>query len=184
MHKGMPISKPNTTLNGQITSLRLFARVGCLLAIAFAADAQTPKSHPNPAASTIVFVCEHGAAKSVIAAAHFNRLASEKGLSYRAIARGTNPDDAIALAVQSALAREGLDVSSWRPTKVSDDDIRIADRVISFAPGLRTEKPSVQSKLIEWNDTPSVSQNYAAAQATIFRQVQDLVEKLAATPKK
>ncbi|MGH9334858.1 MAG: hypothetical protein ACRD21_14045, partial [Vicinamibacteria bacterium] len=41
---------------------------------------------------TVVFVCEHGAAKSVIAAAHFNRLAKERELPFRAISRGTVPD--------------------------------------------------------------------------------------------
>ncbi len=40
----------------------------------------------------IVFVCEHGAAKSVIAATYFNKLANEKGLNLKAIARGTHPD--------------------------------------------------------------------------------------------
>ena len=42
--------------------------------------------------NTVLFVCEHGAAKSVIAAAYFNQLASEKNLDVRAIERGTNPD--------------------------------------------------------------------------------------------
>ena len=42
--------------------------------------------------SKIVFVCEHGAAKSVIAVAYFNKLASEAKLEFHAIARGTNPD--------------------------------------------------------------------------------------------
>ena len=32
----------------------------------------------------VVFVCEHGAAKSLIAAAYFNKLAGERGLSARA----------------------------------------------------------------------------------------------------
>jgi hypothetical protein len=38
---------------------------------------------------TILFVREHGSAKSIIAAAHFNDAASKNGLPYRAIARGT-----------------------------------------------------------------------------------------------
>ncbi len=41
---------------------------------------------------TILFVCEHGAAKSVVAAAYFNRLAEEKGLNYKTVFRGTKPD--------------------------------------------------------------------------------------------
>jgi protein-tyrosine-phosphatase len=33
---------------------------------------------------SIVFVCEHGAAKSLIATAYFNKLASERGMTVRA----------------------------------------------------------------------------------------------------
>src|SRR3981189_1781731 len=93
-----------------------------LLFLASTASAQTASSQPEVNASTVVFVCEHGAAKSVIAAAHFNRLASQRNLPYRAVARATNPDDAVALAVQSGLASEGLDVTGWKPKAVSEDD--------------------------------------------------------------
>ena len=44
-----------------------------------------------PVAPQIIFVCEHGAGKSVIAAAYFNKLAAERGLPDRAIYRGANP---------------------------------------------------------------------------------------------
>jgi arsenate reductase (thioredoxin) len=47
---------------------------------------------------TVVFVCEHGAAKSVIATAYFNKLAAERGLRTRAIYRGVNPDSALSAA--------------------------------------------------------------------------------------
>ena len=77
---------------------------------------------------TVVFVCEHGSAKSIIAAAYFNRLANEKGVQYRAIARGTKPDEKIDSKVENNLAADGLDVSSWKPVKVSDKDVRGAKR--------------------------------------------------------
>jgi arsenate reductase len=35
----------------------------------------------------IVFVCEHGSAKSVIAAAYFNRIVKERNLPFEAAAR-------------------------------------------------------------------------------------------------
>jgi hypothetical protein len=40
----------------------------------------------------VVFVCEHGSAKSVIAAAELSRMAKERGLDLSILARGTNPD--------------------------------------------------------------------------------------------
>src|SRR4051794_21775575 len=94
-----------------------------LLLIASTALAQSASTQPEVNASTIVFVCEHGAAKSVIAAAHFNRIASEMKLPYRAVARGTNVDDAIAPAVRTGLAAEGLNVPTWKPQTVTDEDI-------------------------------------------------------------
>src|SRR5215813_9354941 len=44
---------------------------------------------PSSGDRAVVFVCEHGAAKSVIATAYFNKLAAERGLAYRATFRGT-----------------------------------------------------------------------------------------------
>jgi hypothetical protein len=81
---------------------------------------------------TIVFVCEHGSAKSTIAAAHFNAMANKSGLPYRAIARGVHPDKEIPPHVKSGLAAEGLDIRGWQPKRFSDGDALRADRVITL----------------------------------------------------
>src|SRR5258705_5533438 len=44
-----------------------------------------------PLQPRVLFVCLHGAAKSVIGAAHFRRLAAARGLSIGAVAAGTEP---------------------------------------------------------------------------------------------
>jgi protein-tyrosine-phosphatase len=151
-----------------------------LLLLASTALAQSASRQPEVNASTVVFVCEHGAAKSVIAAAHFNRLASELKLPYRAVARGTNPDNAVSPVVRSGLAAEGLDVTAWKPKAVSEEDITRAGRVVSLATDLPATKPSVKPKLLEWNDIPPVNENYTAARAAIVREVEKLVNGLAA----
>jgi protein-tyrosine-phosphatase len=150
-----------------------------ILLLGVVAGAQTTQSTPEVNSSTVVFVCEHGAAKSVIAAAHFNRLAAEKGLPYRAVSRGTKPDEVVAPAVREALASEGLDVSTWRPKAVSDEDIKRAKTVVSLATDLPTTKPIVKTKLLEWNDVPSISTNYEAARNAIVKLVNEMIEKLA-----
>jgi protein-tyrosine-phosphatase len=149
-----------------------------LLGFAFTALAQQGAPPAEVNASTIVFVCEHGAAKSVVAAAHFNRLAAEKGIPYRAVSRGTNPDEAVSPAVKSALASEGLDVSAWRPKAVTDDDVAKAKGVVSMSTDLPKTKPVAKSKLVEWNEIPSIGQNYDAARAAIVKLVEEMVEKL------
>src|SRR4051812_22847552 len=97
-----------------IATRRGFWKCGLLMLMGWQAMGQQAQS-PEVTATTVVFVCEHGSAKSVIAAAHFNRLAAEKGLPYRAVSRGTNPDASIPASISSALAGDGLDVSTWRP---------------------------------------------------------------------
>src|SRR5437870_6278032 len=59
-------------------------------------------------APSVVFVCEHGAAKSVIATAYFNKLAAERGLPYRAIFRGTLPQTALSERTVEALRADGV----------------------------------------------------------------------------
>jgi protein-tyrosine-phosphatase len=153
-----------------------FLWIAPLVWASFAA-AQTVK--PEPAAqSTIVFVCEHGSAKSVIAAAHFNRLATEKKLPYRAVARGVNPDDKIPPAVSTGLARDGLDVSSWRPESLKSDETRMAAQVVTLATDLPASVPVASSKLLTWNDLPPVRENYDAARTAIVRHVSELIDKL------
>jgi len=155
-----------------------------LLLVAAAALAQSTSTQPDVNSSTVIFVCEHGAAKSVIAAAYFNRLASQSNLPYRAVSRGTKPDDAVAPAVRTGLMAEGFDVSTSKPKAVSDEDIARAGRVVSLATDLRETKPSVKPKLLEWNDIPPMSQDYSTARAAIVREVQKLGAKIAAAEKK
>src|SRR5215831_5343322 len=154
-----------------------------LLLLATTAGAQPAQTPTEVNSSTIVFVCEHGAAKSVIAAAHFNKLAAEKGLPYRAVSRGTKPDDAVAPAVKSGLAAEGLDVSNWRPKAVSDEDIKRAKGVVSLATDLPTAKPLAKPKLTEWNAVPPMSENYEASRNAIVKLVTELVDNLAGQKK-
>ncbi len=53
----------------------------------------------------VIFVCEHGAAKSIIAAAYFNKLAQDRKIKVRAIARGTHPDEELTQAAVDGLIR-------------------------------------------------------------------------------
>jgi arsenate reductase len=163
-------------MNGMVLrhpSLAIWAAMTLLLSSTAVAQKQ-----PEVTASTVVFVCEHGAAKSVIAAAQFNRLAAQKGLPYRAVSRGTKPDEAVAPAVRIGLASEGMDVSAWRPTAVTDQEVRRAAQVVSLGTDLAATNAFAKSKVLEWNDIPSVTQNYEAARSAIFLQVASLVENL------
>jgi arsenate reductase (thioredoxin) len=123
----------------------------------------------------VVFVCEHGAAKSVIAAAHFNHIAQQRGLNLRAVARGTNPDPEVAPKVVAGLKSEGLNEITTKPQLVSERYTSDAKRVVTLGCKLPHNARST-----DWNDIPSPSSNYSAASAAIRTRVEALLDELAA----
>jgi protein-tyrosine-phosphatase len=121
----------------------------------------------------IVFVCEHGAAKSVIAAAHFNRFARQMGMDVYAIARGTNPDPELSLETVRGLADDGLTPMEMSPQKLTDADIQSSQRVVAFC-DLPSEYP--QPKLIEhWEDIPPVGEDYEKARDAIVERIHKML---------
>jgi len=129
-------------------------------------------------AQTILFVCEHGSAKSVIAAAHFNRMAEQRGLPYRGIARGINPDADIPEQVRLNLAKDGLDDATWKPQRVTEKDVREAARVITFGCRLPFPEKITKGKLVDWQDVPSTSENYERALTIIVERINGLIKTL------
>ena len=125
---------------------------------------------------TVVFVCLHGAAKSVIAASYLNHLSAERGLNIRATAVGLEPESEVPPNVREGLLQEGLDVSRHRPRAVTVEELATAWRVVSFGcdlgrvapPGLAVER---------WDDVPLVSDGFLPARDTIARQVRQLLDR-------
>ncbi|MGH9835909.1 MAG: family 16 glycoside hydrolase, partial [Blastocatellia bacterium] len=117
----------------------------------------------KPAEQTpvVVFVCEHGAAKSVVAAALFNKLAGDRGLNFRALARGANPDAEIGLAAARGLQADGLKPAEATPKKISQADLPGARRVITFC-ALPDGYPG-EVKVESWDEAPSISEDYGKA---------------------
>jgi len=85
--------------------------------------------HADP---IIIFVCEHDAAKSVIAAAHFNQMASARNLNLRAIARGMKPDPEFSAKTIEGLRSEGLTPPESIPQKLALAEVESAQQIISF----------------------------------------------------
>lgn len=125
----------------------------------------------------IVFVCEHGAAKSVMAAAEFERMAKERGLAFEIVSRGTDPDAVIAAAVRTGLKADGMDVGSAKPVKVSAKDLAGATRVVTFGPNLEQWLPK-GTKVLDWSSTPAPSKDYLAARKHIVEQLEELFRQL------
>ena len=132
---------------------------------------------PAASAGTLVFLCPHNAAKSVMAAAFFDRLAAERGLGFRADSAGTEPDDEPSPAVVAALREEGIDVAGHRPRLVGRRDLVAAHRVISLGCDLGDLAPS-GVRVERWDDVPPASRDLAAAREAIRRHVEALVTDL------
>ena len=130
--------------------------------------------HEEP---VILFVCEHGAAKSVIAAVHFNRLAEEVGLQIKALARGTKPDLEISEQTMRGLSKDGLALTEPAPQKLSPDDIQTAQYLVSFCelPAEYTQGAVVAE---QWDGIPAVSENYERARDAIVERLHQLVSRI------
>jgi arsenate reductase (thioredoxin) len=123
----------------------------------------------------IIFVCEHGAAKSVIAATYFNKLAGEKGLNLQAVARGTNPDQALSPQAVTGLHRDGLTPTESIPRKLALAEVESARHIITFCelPVEYQEKAPIEL----WDDVPPVSENYEKARNAIIVRIGQLLNK-------
>jgi protein-tyrosine-phosphatase len=124
---------------------------------------------------TILFLCPHNAAKSVIAAAYCARLSAERGLTLRATSAGTDPDPGISPGVAAALFAEGIDVRAHRPRRVTAEEFAGASRVVSLGCDLGDIAPP--GLVVEhWDDVPSPSADLTGARAVIAAHVRRLVD--------
>ncbi len=124
----------------------------------------------------IVFVCEHGSVKSIVAVAHFNRMAAEAGLDYRAVSRGTTPDKEVPAGVIAGLKQDGLEPSLLKPIKLDAVEARAAQRIIAMC-----ELPGEfvgDKRVMQWTDVPPVTVDYAKARDVLVAHLRELIADL------
>src|SRR5215213_10822506 len=127
-------------------------------------------------ARTILFLCPHNAAKSILAAAYFDQLARDRGLDYRAASAGTSPDAAPSPAVVAMLRAEGIDVAGHRPRPVTTEELAGAHRVISLGCDLN-DLDGGNVPVDRWDDVPQASQDLSASRTAIMRHLHTLVNE-------
>ena len=121
----------------------------------------------------VLFICEHGSAKSVIAAAHFERMARERGLSAHAISRGTDPDAEYPPHVLAGLAGDGLAPLDDHPIGLSENDLDEAVHVVAFC---STE--TLPARTEKWHDVSPVSEGYVRAREEIVNRLERLFNSI------
>ena len=128
----------------------------------------------------VLFVCEHGNVKSLMAMTYFNRLAQERGLPFRAVSRGTAPDSTtVPPKVMEALKGDGFNVSAFHPVAVKAADVSTSQQVITMGVDLPKEAESSKSKTERWDDVPPASVDFGAARDSIMAHVRKLIDQLA-----
>jgi protein-tyrosine-phosphatase len=127
-------------------------------------------------ATTIIFVCEHGAAKSILATAYFNKMAREKDLNLTAIARGTNPDPELSAQTVDGLRADGLIPTESTPVKLDGKELEFAQHVVSFCALPEEYRP--KGKVEYWKDVPAVSEDYERARDAIVEHLKVLLHYL------
>ena len=124
----------------------------------------------------IVFVCEHGAAKSVIATAYFNKLAAERGLPDRATYRGANPQAELSVSALKGLREDGLTIPGAKPSPITAGDVTKATHIFAIGCSLPSHAAS-SGKAESWDDVPE-DQGYAAQRDAIKRHVERLLDQI------
>ena len=145
-----------------------------LLLVAWTAAAQDA-NHP------VVFVCEHGSVKSLIAASLFDRTAEQRGLPFRAISRGVSPEEHVPPAIVTAMRGDGFEVEEFRPQLLQAEDVTGAERVVAIGVDLKARSAEARTPIQSWDDIPPASVDYAAARAGLQRHIDALLDELQKT---
>jgi protein-tyrosine-phosphatase/ketosteroid isomerase-like protein len=139
-------------------------------------NTRRPAASNGPSVGEVVFVCEHGSVKSVMAAHWFNRLAAERNAPVRAVSRGVAPDEAIPPAVARNLAEDGFDVAGFAPKRLQATDVAGAVHVVAIG----VDSPLLSdAKLSRWDDIPPASTGYAASRDAMRARIEALLDSLA-----
>jgi len=156
-----------------------FATLAVGLAALGLAGCGAHPERPVPKEQQVVFVCQHGNVKSLMAALYFNEAAKEHGLHVHAISRAAALDsDAVPPAIAEGLRRDGFDVSTVKPTAFTESDVPRSRRVVLINTELPVAVPIGAVPLERWNDVPAASVDFAAARDALRRRARELVEEL------
>jgi protein-tyrosine-phosphatase len=156
------------------------ARVGLVLILSSVAASAVGQTAPRKlgASGTVVFVCEHGNVKSLIAREWFNRLATDRGLGIRAVSRGITPEALVPPAIAAALRSDGFDVSTFEPRALRAADATGAVRVVGIGVDLSASEERGDAPLDTWEGIPPASERYTASRDALRARIEALLSTM------
>lgn len=146
-----------------------------LAAILFALGGSSQPAAARPA-PTVLFMCPHGAAKSLMASAYFQKAAKERGLNVRVDSAGTEPDPQLSKGVVAHLQKNGYAIPIEKPRAATAADMRGADIIISIGCDL-SGLPAPKGTVKNWT-VPDFSADFSAAERAIRHEVDQLIAEL------
>jgi protein-tyrosine-phosphatase len=152
---------------------------GVALLVVVAAAVAGDEDRVGPARpGDVVFVCAHGNVKSLIASVWFNRLADERGVAARAIARGLTPENPVPAPIADHLRREGIDVDGFEARPLVPADLDGASRLVLIG----VEAPAWAQRgglaVDAWDGIPPASERYLASRDAMRARIEALLARL------
>ena len=158
--------------------MRQFHRIAIPLmlsaAVALTGSAQQAA---DQAPRTVLFVCEHGTVRSLLAKVLFDQYASQVGLHMQAMSRGTQADSTVPAWMQQGLGTDHVVLGPWRPQTLRPTDLADAAYVVSFDVPFGATA-GAHGPREQWDGLPSVSKDYASGRDAIKARVRALVDSL------
>jgi hypothetical protein len=111
-----------------------------------------------------------------MAAAHFNRIASERGLPVIAVSRGIAVDDRIPAVIREGLAHDGLAPATDVPVGLTSEQAAAATKIFAF-----DEVPAdlrSRTEVTYWSDVPPAMEDYVSARTAIVRHLEEVVASM------
>lgn len=98
---------------------------------------------------TVLFLCVHNAGRSQMAAGWLRHLAGDR---VRVLSRGSDPGERINPMAVAAMEEVGIDITGTTPARWTDDDLDMADVVVTM--GCGDECPYLPGKrYLDWELT-------------------------------
>jgi arsenate reductase len=152
-----------------------------VLSLVQAVSPQNPETRKDGQPREVLFVCEHGAALSVISAAYFNKLAKVEQLNYHAIARGVTPQENVSAQARTGLKHDGFTAEIERPVALSQHDLDEAARIVTFF--AIPDRYSSRVPVEKWSDVTWGPGSYEKSRDGMLKHMQNLLQKLRAETK-
>jgi arsenate reductase len=162
----------------------MFTTLGLLMVAVSMAGPVEGKGEVRQETGPVVFICEHGSAKSLIAREWFNRLAVERGLSVRAVSLGVTPDPAVPGPIADALQKDGFDVRGFVPSRADAAALQGASEIVAigFEPGALPVPSGVVAQA--WDGIPPASKRYEGTRDALKARIEVLLTRAEAAERR